>query len=113
VRESIRWLENESQKLDYMGRILAIGKGADEDRNGCTVSEALGSDSARRRRRRKNGLHRATLEDMGRISTLGKGGCNSSFALGVGCWGVGKSGSEHDLIHFFGDSVRQHSGQII
>ena len=56
---------NESKKLDYMGRILAIGKGADEDGSCGTVHKALGSDSAGRGHRRENELPRTSLEALG------------------------------------------------
>ena len=75
-------MENESDKLDYMGRILAICKGADEDWNGCPVSEALGSDSARRRRGRENDQHGAALEALGDVSTGGRRGYGGALAIG-------------------------------
>ena len=37
-------MRNESQELDHMGRIPALGKRADEDGQRGTVHEALGSD---------------------------------------------------------------------
>lgn len=65
-----------------MGRILALGKGADEDRGWRSVHEALGSDSARRRRGRENGQHAAALEALGEVSTGGRGGCGGALAIG-------------------------------
>lgn len=73
-----------------MGRILALGKGADEDRGWRSVHEALGSDSARRGRGRENGKQGASLEDMGKISAPGNGGYDSASALRVGCEETGK-----------------------
>ena len=86
-------IENESQKLDYMGRIPAIGWNAGKGRDCQTVPSALGSDSAAGGCGRENDLHRAVLEDVGEIFGIEGDSRYRAFALGIESRDAGKGTS--------------------
>lgn len=87
-----------------MGKIPAFGKSGDEEGEDGTLHKALRSDSARRGRGRENGLRRASLEAVGKISAIGKSGFISAFALGIRIRGVRKGeGLSPILFAFFSE----------